>query len=434
MSFRHFIDVMEREGRLLKINKPVSKRLEASGILAALGDRPVFFERIKESEFRVVGNLCTSKEAFASYFGIKAEELVPRMIKAMEHPTKPEVTTTAPCQEAEMKEPDLDRLPILYHCSKDGGNYVSAGVFIINKGEGLGQNMDIHRCMQIGRNRFSIRVVAHRDMDNALKRATKEIDAVVCVGCSPAVLLASALSVAENQNELEIANSLEPLKLVKAKTCDLMIPADCEFVLEGKILKERHDEGPFIDLTETYDIVRKEPVFEVHKITHRKGAIWQALLPGKLEHRVLMGMPREPTIFKKVNEAGVKCLDVSVNPGGCSWLHGIVKIDKRHEDDGKKAIDAAFEGHKSMKHVFIVDKDTDISNPLDVEWSMAMRFQANKNIVMKEKQKGSSLDPSAEPGTAETTKAGFDLTGPAKKAGTKFEKAEFPKVNLKDYM
>jgi len=81
------------------------------------------------------------------------------------------------------------------------------------------------------------------------------------------------------------------------------------------------DEGPFIDLTETQDIVRKEPVFTVTKITHRKDAIWQALLPGKFEHKVLMGMPREPTMFKKVNEAGIKCIDVNVNSGGCSWLH-----------------------------------------------------------------------------------------------------------------
>jgi 2,5-furandicarboxylate decarboxylase 1 len=88
-------------------------------------------------------------------------------------------------------------------------------------------------------------------------------------------------------------------------------------------------------------------VFEVKKITHRKNAIWQALLPGALEHKILMGMPREPTIFKKVNEMGVKCLDVNVNPGGCSWLHAIVQIDKKSEDDGQKAIQGAFAGHTS---------------------------------------------------------------------------------------
>ncbi len=117
--------------------------------------------------------------------------------------------------------------------------------------------------------------------------------------------------------------------MVQAKTVDLLVPAEAEFVLEGTVyLDRRHAEGPFVDLTETYDVIRQEPVFEVKAITHRQDAIWQALLPGALEHKLLMGMPREPTIFKEVNQV-VNCLDVNVNPGGCSWLHAIVQIDKQ---------------------------------------------------------------------------------------------------------
>jgi len=433
MSFRNFVDVMEKTGRLIRISKPVSKSLEASAILAELSDKPALLEKIKESEFRIAGNLCTSKDAFAAYFGVKPSDLVPKLINAIDNPSKPEVVTEAPCQEVEMEEVDLDKLPILFYCSKDGGNYVSSGCFLV-KDPQTGQNLDFHRCMQIGKNRFSIRIVKKRDFDKALQNAGGEMDAVMVVGNSPNVLLAAATSVATEQDELEVANSLEPLKVVKAKTCDILIPADSEFVLEGRILNEKADEGPFVDLTETYDFVRQEPVFEVRKITHRKDAIWHGLLPGKLEHRILMGMPREPTIFKRVNEAGVKCLDVSVNPGGCSWLHGIVQIDKQSEDDPKKAIEAAQEGHKSMKHVFIVDKDIDISDPLQVEWAMSTRFQADKDMVIKTKSIGSSLDPSAVPGTKETCKVGFDFTAPVGEERKKFERAEFPKVNLKEFL
>jgi len=434
MSFRSFVETMNKTGRLAVIKKPVSRRLEASAILAELGDRPVLFEKIKESDFPVAGNLCISKEAFAAYFGIKPGDLIPKMIKAIESPVKPKVVKDAPCQEVEMGKVDLNRLPILFHCAKDGGNYISSGVFVVDKGAGLGQNMDFHRCMQISENQFSVRIVPHRDLDNAIKRTDGEMDAVICIGNSPGVLLAAATSVAEGQDEMGIANALEPTAVVKARTCNLYIPADSEFVLEGKFIKKKAAEGPFVDLTGTYDIVRQERVFEVRKITHRRGAVWHALLPGRLEHRILMGMPREPTIFKKVNEAGVRCLDVSVNPGGCSWLHGIVQINKRKKDDGKKAIEAAFEGHKSMKHVFIVDKDINISDPLEVEWAMATRFQANKDLVVKEAQIGSSLDPSADPTTKETAKAGFDLTAPVGEERKKFEKAEFPKVNVRDFL
>ncbi|MCD6495761.1 MAG: UbiD family decarboxylase [Candidatus Aenigmarchaeota archaeon] len=433
MSFREFVENAEKSGKLVKISKPVSKKLEAAGILAELGDRPVLMENVKESQFRIAGNLCISKAAFASYFGIEVKELVPKMIDAMQNPKKPDETDNAPSQEVEMDGVDLDKIPILYHCSNDGGNYVSSGVFVIKKANGM-QNLDFHRAMQISKNRFAIRVVSNRDLDTALKEAGGEIDAIMCVGCSPNVLLAAAMSVDPAIDEMHIANALENLKVTRAKTADLLIPADCEFVLEGRILRERHDEGPFVDLTETYDIVRQEPVFEVRKITHRKDAIWHGLLPGKLEHRVLMGMPREPTIFRKVNEAGVKCLDININPGGCSWLHGIVKIEKKSEDDGKKAIEAAFEGHKSMKHVFIVDEDININDPLDVEWAMSTRFQASRDMIVKKGEKGSSLDPSANPMTKETTKVGFDLTMPVGDERKNFLRAEFPHVDVKKFL
>jgi UbiD family decarboxylase len=214
---------------------------------------------------------------------------------------------------------------------------------------------------------------------------------------------------------------------------DVFVPAETEIVIEGTVYLDRtHAEGPFVDLTGTYDIIRDEPVFEVKAITHRKDAIWQALLPGALEHKLLMGMPREPTIFRKVNEV-VKCLDVNINPGGCSWLHAIVQIDKQSKEDPKKAIQAAFDGHGSCKHVFIVDSDIDIYNPSEIEWAMATRFQGNKDLVIFDKAPGSSLDPSAEFNTKNTTRIGFDLTKPLGNT-EHFDKAEFPKINLESFL
>ncbi|MEW6295572.1 MAG: UbiD family decarboxylase [Candidatus Diapherotrites archaeon] len=432
MGFREYIKKIEGKGKLTIISKPVSKKLEASAILNELNEKSVLFEKIKESQFKVAGNLFGTKDAIADYFGIKPNELIPKIINAIENPSLPEVAEKAPCQEEEI-EVDLDKLPILFHCEKDGGNYISSGVLITKDKDGI-QNVDFHRCMQIAKNKFSVRVVKDRHFDQLLKK-NKELPVAVCIGNAPNVLIAAAISVELGRNELEIANTLEPLKVVKAKTFNGTIPADCEFVLEGIVrLEEKANEGPFVDLTETYDIVRQEPVFEVKKITHRKDAIWQALLPGKLEHKILMGMPREPTIFKEVNDAEIKCLDVNVNPGGCSWLHAIVKIDKQKEEDGKKAVEAAFKGHKSCKHIFIVDKDIDIYNPLEVEWAMATRFQADTDFIMKPREKGSSLDPSADPETHFTTKCGFDLTKPLVVKGKNFGKAEFPKVELKKFL
>ncbi|HEX9091132.1 MAG TPA: UbiD family decarboxylase [Anaerolineales bacterium] len=441
MTLRTYLKQLTDSGDMLSMAVPISRTYEIAGVLKKLEPRPVLFEKVKESTFPVVGNLLCSKAAFASYFSLPVKEIIPTLIRAIEERQPCPVVKKAPCQEVVIDEPDLDALPILRHCALDGGNYISSGVFI-TRHPSYGQNLDFHRAMQFSKTELAIRVVKGRHFDRFLEEQGN-LDVAVCIGVSPQVLVAAATSVELGIDELEIANTLstcclnEPLNLVYAKTVDLFIPAEAEFVLEGTVYGDRRQaEGPFVDLTGTYDIVRNEPVLVVKTITHRKDAIWHALLPGALEHKLLMGMPREPTIFKKVNQV-VKCLDVNVSPGGSSWLHAIVQIDKQNKEDGRKAIEAAFAGHRSCKHVFVVDKDIDIYNPLEVEWAMATRFQGESSLVMRPKEPGSSLDPSStrgDGGTHLTTKLGFDLTKPLATHGKDFDKALFPEVDIEKYI
>jgi 2,5-furandicarboxylate decarboxylase 1 len=432
MSLRGYLDSLQSQARLLEVDEPISKTYEIAGCLKKLEPEPVLFKNVKESAFRVTGNLFCSKAAFAMYFAIPVNQIIPTLSAAIARPTPCEIVTDAACQEVVEAQPDLDCLPILRHCEQDGGNYISSGV-VIARHPLYGQNADFHRCMQLSSTEMAVRVVRSRHFDTFLNDR-RQLDIAICIGNAPNVLAAAATTVDLGVNELEIANSLEPLQVVKARTSDLMVPAECEFVLEGTIYLDRqHTEGPFVDLTETYDVARQQPVFVMKALTHRKDAIWHALLPGALEHKLLMGMPREPTIFQKVNQV-VRCLDVNVNPGGASWLHAIVQIDKQYPDDGLKAIEAAFAGHRSCKHVFVVDEDIDIYDPLSVEWAMATRFQGDRGIVIKDKAPGSSLDPSSEPGTYLTTRIGFDLTKPLATQGKSFNKAPFPDVDLKKFL
>ena len=432
MSFRSYLQRLENQGNLACIAQPISKAYELAGVLKRLEPRPVLFDQVGESSFRVVGNLFCSKAAFADYFNRSPREIIPMLASAIDERSPCEIVDEAPCQEVVVHEPDLDELPIPLHCLGDGGNYITAGV-VIARHPRYGQNLDFHRCMQFSKTEMAMRVVRSRHFD-AFLRELGQVDVAVCVGNPPNVLAAAATSVEIGVDELEIANALESLQVVQAKTVDLLVPAECEFVLEGTVYSERrYAEGPFIDLTETQDVVRQEPVFVVKTITHRKDAIWQALLPGGLEHRLLMGMPREPTVFRQVNQVA-RCLDVNIDPGGCSWLHAIVQIKKQREADGKNAIEAAFAGHRSCKHVFVVDNDIDIYNPLEVSWAMATRFQGDVDMVVKDRETGSSLDPSAESGTYLTTKIGFDLTKPLDAKGKSFDKMPFPEVDLDRYV
>jgi UbiD family decarboxylase len=269
--------------------------------------------------------------------------------------------------------------------------------------------------------------ILQRHLDTYIQRGLKEF--AFCISSPVQVLVSAAISVDAGISEADIANALEETPLLKLDG-HLVPPSDVVIIAE--FTGELHEEGPFLDLTETFDIVRSQRVARVKNIYAQKGAMYHALLPGGLEHKVLMGMPREPTIYREVSKI-CEVKDVLVTPGGCSWLHGAVSIRKKHPDDGRKAIEAAFKGHKSMKHVFVVDDDINIHDPNEIEWAMATRFQADKNLTMK-RDKGSSLDPSSDMDTQMTCKAGFDLTIP--EGGRKeFRRPGLPmKLNLADYL
>lgn len=426
MSLEEFAEKMKRKGKLKIVSKETSKEFECSSVMHELDGTPVLFEKIKESDYRVLGNPFSSKELIAEYLDIKPQELVPRMIQALENPSAPMIVEKGQCQEVVEDKVDLNRLPILRYTEIDGSNYITSGVFVARDKE-FGLNAAFHRCMQLDEKRFSVRVLERNTMEY-MKRNNGEIDAAVCVGMPAQALLAGATSPKIGEFEFNIGNALKPFKVVKAKSVDVLVPAETEFVLEGTLsMNELEKEGPFLDLTGTYDFVREQPVFTVKKITHRKNALWHALLPGGNEHRVLMGMPREPTIFREVDKVA-KCLDVNITTGGCSWLHAAVKIDKKNDDEPKKAIEAAFKGHSSLKHAFIVDKDINILDPNDIEWAMATRFQADKDLYTYPGEKGSSLDPSAEQPARKTCKAGFDLTIPMERKKKEFERVKYPEM------
>jgi UbiD family decarboxylase len=436
MTLRGYIQNLDTKGQLVSIDEPISKKHEIAAVLKTLEPKTVQFNHLKESDFKVIGNLFCNKQQFADYFGIQPQEIIPLINQAIKNPLPVEklISEQAPCQEIVHQEPDLNHLPIPTHFFGDGGPYITAGVVIAGHPT-YGQNMDFHRCMQFSPKQMAVRVVKGRHFHHFLEDLG-QVDIAICVGNSPDILAAAATSVDLGFDESKIAAAINqltgnsPPSFTHAHSVDLMIPAFAEFVIEGTVYRDlKHAEGPFVDLTETQDVIRQQPVLEIKTITHRKDAIWQALLPGSLEHKLLMGMPREPTIFEAVNQV-VKCLDVHVNPGGCSWLHAIVQIKKISEQDGKNAISAAFTGHRSCKHVFIVDEDIDIYDPLQVEWAMATRFQGDRDMVLLEKEAGSSLDPSAQPGTKMTTKIGFDLTAPIGKDRMNFQKVPYPDIDL----
>ncbi|MBI5000114.1 MAG: UbiD family decarboxylase [Euryarchaeota archaeon] len=434
MNLREFLGKLEGEGKLTRVKREVSLQYELANVLNSLGERPAVFEKVKGSRFPVFGGITSSRDIIAEGLGTTKDKMLLRLVEALRKPVQPEIVAKGPCQEVVIKNPDLSFLPFLTHLPGDGGPYATATCSVI-KDPDTGRNMAYHRLMFHGKNKFTARLIPKRQTRTTYDKLKGDLEMAVCIGNSVPVMVAASLGPPPGVDELAIANALGETKVVKCVTKDLEVPAESEFVLEGRLTKEVAQEGPFVDLTETRDFERQEPVFIVDCVTHRKDAMYQCLLPGRLEHKILMGMPKEPTIYDEVSKV-CKCKNVLITIGGGSWLHGIVQIKKERPEDGRNTIEAAFRGHNSMKHVVIIDEDVDIYDMNAVEWAIATRFQGDKGLVVKSKEPGSSLDPSSDHSGKKTltAKVGVDATRPMEVGPKKYDKVKYSSVNVDEYL
>ena len=336
---------------------------------------------------------------------------------AADNPTEPTVVSEdeAECLQQSQEIVNLDALPIPWHYPQDRGRYMSASV-IIAEFEGR-RNMSFHRQYVKDSKHLVARLIPRHlyDMLNKARAKGEDLPIAIVNAPDPVVLLAAAMSFDHDLDELRVASALHqkiygsPLNLVKLQN-GISVPADSEYAMSAIITKYDDLEGPYVDITSTLDFERHQPLIEVQSIHHRNNPIFHALIPAESEHKTLMGLPRAPTI-KTAVEKVCECIDVHLTDGGCGWLSAVVSIKVKEKGDGFRAIEAAFNGHKSMKQVVVVEGDIDVTNNVQVEWALMTRWQPDRDTLILSGEKGSSLDPSKLPdGT--TGKIGFDATLP----------------------
>jgi 2,5-furandicarboxylate decarboxylase 1 len=435
LDLRSFLDWARKKRLLDEVSAAIDPEREMAALMHARDGRPIVFNVLRRFPgWRGIAGACSQRQFFAAALGCAETDIVHRMAEAISSPLDPPVADSGPCQQVTRRKVDLTKLPVPRYHPRDGGRYVTSGVLVL-RDPLYGRNMAFHRLMLLDEHRFGARVVEGRGTHTAWENASGDLEVAIALGCPIQVLLAAAMSPEKGVDELAIAHALADTPLVRCRSVELEVPAEAELILEGRLTHTLANEGPFPDLTGTMDGVRRQPVIEIDRVTHRRDPIFHALLPGGLEHKNLMGMPREPTIYAAVSEV-CRCTGVRVTPGGASWLHAVVQIDKKNQEDGRRAIWAAFNGHSSLKHVVVVDTDVDLRDAADVEWAIATRFQADRDLVTLTDQPGSSLDPSAShvPGVkARTAKMGLDATAPLGKARRPFERVTYEQIDPGKY-
>ena len=409
---------------IIEITDELSSEYEVSRVLRDYPKDTVIIKNVKGFDMPVISGICNTREKIAKSINCEVSEITEKIIEASDNPIKVDKFTDF--SEYNSLDVNLDKIPILTHYKRDGGKYITAGVvFARDPITGI-QNASIHRMMVLDNKRLVIRIVP-RNLYTYFQNAQKEkkdLDIAIAIGIDPAILLASTTSIPIDYNEMDVANAFKDGELTLIKCGDLEVP-QADIILEGKIsVTETVREGPFVDLTDTYDIIRDQPVINLEKMHIKKdNPCYHAIIPAGFEHKLLQGLPQEPRIFKSVKNAVPTVENVVLTEGGCCWLHAAVSINKQTEGDGKNAIMAALSAHPSLKHCVVVDTDVNVFDAEDVEYAIATRVKGDRDIMIVPNVRGSSLDPVAE-SDGTTTKIGVDATKSLKTI-EKFERVSF---------
>jgi len=424
-DLRSFIAELEAKSpeEIARVNKPLSPRYEISALLTHLEKIKrfplLFFEKVKGSNAPVVINAQASRRLMAIALDGKPEDLARKFGERQSKPIPPVEVTEAPVQEVTKlgDEADLTEVPMLTHYDVNAAPYITAGVVVAADPDTGVRNTSYNRLMMAGKRELRIFMAIGRHLwtlHNKFECRDQPLPIAIVIGVHPLFSLgAQALTPADEDEYAVIGGMMnEPLRLVKAKTVPILVPADAEMIIEGKMLPHvRRTEGPFGEFTGHAVPQDERQVIEVTAITHRKNYIFQDIHAGYTEHKLMGAVPREAALLKAVRQSVPTVKNVCMPVSGNCRFHAYVSIAKRTPGQAKNAICAAFAADMLLKHVAIVDDDIDIFDEERVLWAISNRFQADRDLVVIANAQGSELDPSAGPGGV-NAKMGLDATKP----------------------
>jgi 2,5-furandicarboxylate decarboxylase 1 len=428
---RDWLDHLAGHGRLAVARPGAALDFEVAAIAKRLdGTKATLFPSPSRHPVPVVSGLISDRGWMADAMGVPAGKVIERFQSAALSPIPWRQVKSAPAQEIVHRNVELKRLmPIPTHNEFDSGPYITAGLLISRNPKTGIQNVTIHRLQLIEPNRLGVLLLPRHTLAffQMAEAAGHDLDIAIAVGVDPLTLLSSQAILSLDADELEVAGALHgaPLEVVKCLTNNVCVPAHSEFVLEGRILaKERELEGPFGEFPQYYGERAKRHVIEIDCVTHRRNPIFHTIVGGGLEHLLLGAIPREATLLAHLQRSFPHVIDVHLARGGVCRYHLYVQMKKRSEGEAKNVILGALGGHYDIKQVVVVDEDVDIHNPTEVEWAVATRFQADRDLIVVSNAQGSKLDPSSRDGIS--AKMGLDATVPLDASEFKFTRIQVP--------
>lgn len=412
-DLREFVDELDKQGELGRVRKEVDPKFELGALCKTAHDRgrkALYFEKVGGSSMPVVTELLATFKRIAIALETDEVDLFTEVVERTKQSIAPTIVGGGPCKEMVLKGKDVDltKLPWITWNKTEQAPYMTAGLVIV-KDPDYGRNLGVYRMMYAGRNqtfmRFSPGHHGYEYYKNAEFKGEKKLEVAVVLGTDPSIFLASQFSPGIDIDEFTIAGALrkKPVELVRCETVDIEVPATAEIVLEGyvSIPPEIGDEGPYGEFC-GYSVGRmvRERLWTIQCTTMRKNPLYHGfyLCKGINEEGVLKSVTSSAQMYNELKPGHPAIKRVYCSEAGIGIFHCYIQIDERQKRPGMiNNILASAVGVRGsrVKHVFVFDDDIDITSPEEVEWAIATRVQADKDIFIIPNSFGLRLDPSA---------------------------------------
>lgn len=423
-SIRPFLAALEREGALVRVPKPVDREFELSAFLSAADSGPALvFDSVVGSPLRVVGNLLNSRARIAAALGIEVGAIVPRIHEAIRTPMKPATVASGRVQDVVTLDQPLADLPVPRFFERESRPYITAGVILARDPLTGRGNASFARFAILDHSTAMVGIAPNHHLALFARRAAeqgKSLEIAVVIGAHPAIQLAACLYLGVGDDELECAGSLlgRPVDVVPARTVALMVPADAELILEGRIDASHPVEEGFV--SEYHGMYEKYgPGFltTFSALTRRHDALYQAIEPGyHREHVYLGALPIAASLRSAISAVVPNVRDVAVTEAGAGRTDIVIQIADPRPGQAKRAMFAAFAAVSLVKRVTVVDADIDPWDAGMVDWARINRMKLERDLLLVPQAGTDRSEPMEEGGLV--TKAGFDATA---KAGDRVE-------------
>ena len=482
-SLREFIDLLEEQGELVRIDHPVStdkemteihkRTLHAGG--PALLFNNVFNEKGEKSpmpclvnlfgtvkrvamavtlgdqhrttgeELREVGELLAFLRQPEPPRGIKdAMEMLPLAKTVMS--MRPKNVSKAPCQEIVLTgdDIDLDQLPI-QTCWPGEPAPLITWPLVVTQGPNVqgdrqdDYNLGIYRMQKLGKDKTLMRWLKHRGGAQHYQRwkdkKPEPLPAAAVLGADPGTILAAVTPVPDTLSEYQFAGILRGKKaeLVDCKTIPLKVPAEAEIVLEGHVMLDEYGpEGPYGDHTGYYNSVEHFPVFKISAITMRKDPIYLTTYTGRPpDEPAVLGEALNEVFIPLLQQQFPEILDFWLPPEGCSYRIAVISMKKAYAGHAKRVMMGAWSFLRQFmytKWIIVVDEDVNARDWKDVMWAVSTRMDPARDIVTVENTPIDYLD-FASPVSGLGSKIGLDATN---KMGNETQREWGAKLDMDD--